>query len=88
MSKYPREHLEYLHNLDTVLSDKEIEELCDICYEVGNSWFPVSDFFNDIRNTTNPAYDKNRAYKDLWLIVETFLYYATNKGGTSNGDNA
>lgn len=60
---------ERLHNLDTVLSFEEIEELRKLCYEYGNSWCPISDFFNDIERTTSPSYNKNQAYKDLWLIV-------------------
>ena len=64
---------ERLHDLDTVLTYEEIEELRNICYENGNSWCPISDFFNDIERNTNKNYNKNQAFKDLWLIVNIIL---------------
>lgn len=53
------------------LSDEEIKELQNYCYENGCSFFPVSDFFNDIRDNKDKNYDKNQAYKDLWAIILT-----------------
>ena len=64
---------ERLHDLDTVLTYEEIEELRNICYQHGNSWCPISDFFNDIERTKNANYNKNQAFKDLWLIVNIIL---------------
>ena len=66
---------ERLYDLRTILTKEEIEELRRLCYEYGNSMCPISDFFNDIEQNTSPTYDKNQAYKDLWLIVLILLDY-------------
>ena len=64
---------EKLHNQETKLTSEEIEKLQNLCYEYGNSWLPLADFFNDIRDNKDKDYDKNQAYKDLWLIVNFVL---------------
>lgn len=63
---------EILHDLNKVLTKAEIEELRDICYTKGNSWCPIAEFFNDIEKA-GQHYDKNQAFKDLWLIVNLIL---------------
>lgn len=60
---------ERLHDLSYVLSYEEIEELRNLCYEHSNSWCPLSDFFNDVELNKSETYNKNQAYKDLWLIA-------------------
>lgn len=60
---------EKLHDLSYVLSREEINELRSLCYEHSNSWCPLSDFFNDIYLNKSETYNKNQAFKDLWLIV-------------------
>lgn len=60
---------ERLHDLNYVLTNEEIEELADICGEHGNSWCPLVEFFNDIFFNENKDYNKNQAFKDLWLIA-------------------
>lgn len=64
---------EHLHKIETVLTEGEIEELKNLCYEYGNSWLPLADFFNDIRDNREKGFNKNQAYKDLWLIVNFIL---------------
>ena len=53
------------------LSDEEIKELRNYCYNNGCSFFPVHSFFNDIRDNKDKNFDKNQAYKDLWAIILT-----------------
>lgn len=65
---------EKLHKIETVLTDSEIIELRNICYSEGNTFFPIDTFFNDIRDNREEGFDKNQAYKDLWLIVDLFQY--------------
>lgn len=60
---------ERLHEPSYVLSCKEINELRNLCYENSNSWCPLSDFFNDICLNKSKTYNKNQAFKDLWLIA-------------------
>lgn len=60
---------EKLHDLSYVLSCEEINELKTLCYENSNSWCPLSDFFNDIYLNKSETYNKNQAFKDLWLIA-------------------
>ena len=57
------------HDLSYVITDSEIKDLQELCYDCGNSYFPIGDFFNDIRDTNTVGFDKNQAYKDLYLIV-------------------
>ena len=64
---------EKLYDLNTVLTALEIEELRELCYELGNSAFPIDVFFNDIERNKSENYNKNQAYKDLWLVVLYFL---------------
>lgn len=45
------------------------EKLRERCYEIGNSEFPIDEFYNDIRDNSNPNFDKESAYKDLEKIV-------------------
>ena len=60
---------EKLHDLSYVLSSREINELGHLCFEHSNSGCPLNAFFNDIRFNDSKTYDKNQAYKDLWLIA-------------------
>jgi len=62
-----------LFDLNTVLTELEIEELRELCYDIGNSAFPIDMFFNDIERNKSENYNKNQAYKDLWLVVLYFL---------------
>lgn len=64
---------EKLYDLNTVLTELEIEELRELCYDIGNSAFPIDIFFNDIERNKSENYNKNKAYKDLWLVVLYFL---------------
>ena len=64
---------EHLHETETILTEREIEDLKNLCYEYGNSWLPLADFFNDIRDNREEGFNKNQAYKDLWLIVNFIL---------------
>ena len=70
-----KELLERLHDVDYVITSKEIKDLQDICYGYGNSYFPIDMFFNDIRNISSEQFNKNQAYKDLYLIILYFDYY-------------
>ena len=62
-----------LLDTDTVLTSDEISQLQTLCYDYGNSACPFDSFYNDIRNNTNPKYNQNQAYKDLWLILLEFI---------------
>lgn len=53
------------------LSEEELKELQDYCYNNGSAFFPVNMFFNDIRDNKQKNFDKNQAYKDLWAIILT-----------------
>ena len=52
------------------MTQKEINKLKERCYAIGNSKFPLDQFFNDIRDNDNPRYNKKQAYEDLKLIVD------------------
>lgn len=52
------------------MNNKEIKELQERCYAIGNSKFPLDQFFNDIRDNDSPRYNKEEAYNDLKLIVD------------------
>ena len=54
------------------MEDKEISNLRDRVYNISNSMLPLNTFFNDIRDNTNPNFNKEAAYKDLEIIVERF----------------
>ena len=56
------------------MTNKEIEELKTICYEIGGSMFPIDEFINDIDRNKMVNYDKNKAYKDLCLILYNLTY--------------
>jgi len=64
-----------LHEPSYVMTQKEIDDLQELCYSNTNSYFPIGDFFNDIRDTSVPGFNKNQAYKDLYLIMLHFNYY-------------
>ena len=64
---------EKLRDPYTVLTEDEIEQLRKLCYEYGNSWFPIDAFFNDIKLGDNIKKDSNFAYKDLWIMLMTFI---------------
>lgn len=63
-----------MHDLSYKITDKEIKDLQELCYSYTNSYFPIGDFFNDIRDS-GPHFNKNQAYKDLYLIILHFDYY-------------
>lgn len=52
------------------MTQKEINELKERCYAIGNTKFPLDTFFNDIRDNDNPKFNKDDAYEDLKLIVD------------------
>lgn len=52
------------------MTKEEIKQLEERVYAIGNSLFPIDAFFNDIRDNKDPRYNKDRAYKDLKLIVD------------------
>lgn len=62
-------------DFDYVMTKEEIEELGENIYDESTSLFPLNTFYNDIRGSKNPSFDKNKAYKDLWLIYDLFMYY-------------
>lgn len=64
---------ERLLDPSTVLTYEEIEELQSLCYEHGNTCFPIDMFFNDIRDNKSPTFQKNQAYKDLWIMMNVYL---------------
>ena len=56
------------------MTNEEIKELETICYEIGGSMFPIDEFINDIERNKMKNYDKNKAYKDLCLILYNLTY--------------
>ena len=49
------------------------KKLQEKIYSMSNSFLPLDMFFNDIRDTTNPRFNKEMAYKDLETIADYIL---------------
>ena len=64
-----------LHSVDYQITKKEIDDLRKLCYENSCSYTPFDSFFNDVERIKDPNYNRNQAYKDLYLIVLHFVYY-------------
>lgn len=64
-----------LHKIDYQITQGEIDDLRKLCYKYGNSYCPFDSFFNDVEHNQSPTYDRNQAYKDLYLIILHFIHY-------------
>lgn len=52
------------------MNKTEIKELVDKVYAISWCGFPLDTFLNDIGESNDPRYDKNKAYVNMKLIVD------------------